>query len=160
MSYVARTLGPHERILFQTGYHWLVWLGSALLIAPAVVVALIGYPFSPVDYAYLTLSLIPLPFGVYYLARAMVVEIVVTNERFAYKTGLIAFRTEEIALDNIETIRIKQSIPGRLLRYGTITVCGTGSEFIKIRLVNDPVDLRRHIPMAQEEIDEVAQIAA
>lgn len=160
MSYIAHTLGPHERILFQTGYHWLVWLGSALLIAPAIVVALLGYPFSPLDYGYLTLSLIPLPVGVYYFARAMLVEIVVTNDRFVYKTGLVAFRTEEIACDNIETIRIKQSIPGRLLNYGTITVCGTGSEFIKIRMVNDPVGLRRHIPMVHEQIGEVLQIAA
>ncbi len=160
MSYVVRTLGQHEHILFKTGYHWLVWFASASLVVPAAGVALGSYPFSALDYSLLVLSLIPAPVGVYYFARAMLVEIVVTNERFVYKTGLIAFRTEEIALDNIETIKIKQSIPGRLLRYGTITVRGTGSEFIKIRLVNDPIGLRRHIPMAQEEIDEAAQIAA
>ncbi len=160
MSYVAQTLGQYERILFKTGYHWLVRFGAALLVVPAVAVALGSYPYSALDYSLLVLGLIPAPVGIYYFARAMLVEIVVTNERFVYKTGLIAFRTEEIALDNIETIKIKQSIPGRLLRYGTITVRGTGSEFIKIRLVNDPIVLRRHIPMAQEETDEAVAIVA
>jgi uncharacterized membrane protein YdbT with pleckstrin-like domain len=161
MSYVASTLGQHERVLFRTGYHWLVWVGCALLVIPALGLAAGAYPFSALDVTLLVLSLIPAPVGVYYFARAMLVEIVVTNERFVYKTGLIAFRTEEIALDNIETIKIKQSIPGRLLRYGTITVRGTGSEFIKIRLVNDPISLRRHIPMAQGAVDEgAAEVAA
>lgn len=156
MSYVASTLGEHERVLFRTGYHWLVWVGCAMLVIPAVGLAVGAYPFSALDVTLLVLSLIPAPIGVYYFARAMLVEIVVTNERFVYKTGLIAFRTEEIALDNIETIKIKQSIPGRLLRYGTITVRGTGSEFIKIRLVNDPIGLRRHIPMTQGAVEEGA----
>lgn len=160
MSYVERTLGAHERVLFKTGYHWLVWFGAAMLIVPAIGLALAVYPFDRLDYGYLSLSLIPLPFGVYYFARAMLVEIVVTNERFAYKTGLIAFQTEEIGLDNIETIEIEQSILGRLLGYGTITVHGTGSERVRIRMVSDPVGLRRHIPMAVVDAGEPAQIAA
>lgn len=160
MSYLTLTLGSHERILFKTGYHWLVWFGAAMLVVPAVGVALGRFPFDALDYGYLSLGLIPLPFGVYYFARAMLVEIAVTNERFVYKTGLIAFRTEEIGLDNIETIEVEQSILGRLLGYGTITVRGTGSEYVKIRMVSDPVGLRRHIPMAPEDVGEPAQIAA
>jgi uncharacterized membrane protein YdbT with pleckstrin-like domain len=160
MSYVARTLGQREHVLFQTGYHWLVWFGSALLVMPALGIALGAYPFTALDYSLLALSLIPASVGVYNFARAKLVEIVVTNERVVYKTGLIAFRTEEIALDNIETIGIEQTILGRLLGYGTITVHGTGSEYVTIRMVNDPVSLRRHIPMAQEDIDEPAQVAA
>jgi hypothetical protein len=160
MSYVGRTLAAHERILFRTGYHWLVWMESLLLVAPAIAVALSTFPFAGVDYAYLGLSLIPLPFGLYFFARAMLVEIVVTNERLAYKTGLIAFRTEEIGLDSIETIEIEQSILGRLLGYGTITVHGTGRECVKIGMVNDPVGLRRHIPLTRDAIDEGAPIAA
>jgi uncharacterized membrane protein YdbT with pleckstrin-like domain len=160
MSYIARTLGRHERILFRTGYHWLVWFGSTLLAVPVLGIAVAGYPFSALDYSLLVLSLFPASVGVYYFARAMLVEIVVTNERFVYKTGFIAFRTEEIALDNIETIGIEQSIVGRLLGYGTITVHGTGAERVTISMVHHPIGLRRHIPMAEEEIEEPAKIAA
>lgn len=160
MSYVERTLGQREHVLFRTGYHWLVWFGSALLVVPAIGIALGTYPFSSLDYSLLALSLIPLPVGIYYLARAKLVEIVVTNERVVYKTGLIAFRTEEIALDNIETIGIEQSILGRLLGYGTITVHGTGSECVTIGMVNDPVGFRRHIPMTQQDGDDPAEVAA
>jgi uncharacterized membrane protein YjdF len=70
MSYVASTLGQHERVLFRTGYHWLVWVGCALLVIPALGLAAGAYPFSALDVTLLVLSLIPAPVGVYYFARA------------------------------------------------------------------------------------------
>lgn len=159
MSYVTRTLGPHERVLFRTGYHWLVWLAGALLVAPSIAVAIGGYPYDPGDYALLGLTFGGLPFGLFYLGRAISTEIAVTNERFIKKSGIISFDTEEIGLDNIETINVEQSILGRLLGYGTLTVHGTGREFIRVSMINRPVNLRRHIPMAPEselqDLDEV-----
>ena len=150
MSYVTRTLGPHERVLFRTGYHWLVWAAGALLTAPMIAVALGGYPYDPGDYALLALTFGGLPFGLFLLGRAISTEIAVTNERFIKKSGIVSFDTEEIGLDNIETISVEQSILGRLLGYGTLTVHGTGREEIRITMVDRPVALRKHIPMAAE----------
>lgn len=161
MSYITRTLGPHERILFVTGYHWLVWLGAALCIAPTIAILAGGYPYEPADYAFLALCFGALPFGLFYLGRAISTEIAVTNERFVKKSGIVSFDTEEIGLDNIETISVEQPILGRLLGYGTLTVHGTGREQIKISMINRPVSLRRHIPMAQEAaFEDISQVAA
>ena len=133
MSYVRRTLAPNERLLFMTGYHWLVWLEAAALTAPAVAVGIGGYPYSAVEYIYLLLSLIALPFGLMYFGRAVSTEIAVTTDRFVRKTGIVSFDTEELSLDKIETVVVEQTILGRLLAYGTFRMHGTGQGSIEVR---------------------------
>lgn len=150
MSYVSRTLGSHERILFTAGYHWLLWLGIALLIAPAPTVAVFGYPYTADDYAYLLLGLAALPFGLVYFARAVSSEIAVTTDRFIRKAGLISFDTEEVGLEMIETVIVEQSILGRVLGYGTLRVHGTGQNQIEVSMIDRPVRLRLQIQLARE----------
>ena len=160
MSYVARTLGPHEQILYMTGYHWLVWLGATLLCTPTLGVLAAGYPFGVLDYGILGLSLIPLPFGLYYFGKALSTEIAVTSECFIHKSGIISFQTEELELDNIEKVTVAQSILGRLLGYGTLTAHGTGSEEIRVDMVRRPIALRRQIQFAREGFMDVPEVVA
>ena len=160
MSYVARTLGPHERILYMTGYHWLVWLGAALLCAPTIGVLVAGYPFSLLDVGALGLSLLPLPFGLYYLGKALSTEVAVTNECFIHKSGIVSFQSAELELDNIERVVVTQSILGRLLGYGTLTAHGTGSEEIRVDMANRPVELRRQIQLAREGFMDTSEAVA
>lgn len=160
MSYVSRTLGAHEQILYMTGYHWLVWLGAAILCAPTVGVLVAGYPFTALDYSILGLSLIPLSFGLYYLGKALSTEIAVTSECFVHKSGIISFQTEELELDNIEKVTVAQSILGRLFGYGTLTAHGTGSEEIRVDMVHHPVALRRQIQLAREGFMDTSEAIA
>jgi uncharacterized membrane protein YdbT with pleckstrin-like domain len=150
MSYVSRTLGPHERILYATGYHWLIWLGIVALIVPAPTFAVIALPYTADEYAYLLLGVVALPFGLLYFARAISTEIAVTTDRYIHKTGLISFDTEDVGLEMIETVIVEQSILGRLLGYGTLRVHGTGQNFIEVRMIDRPVRLRHQIQLARE----------
>jgi uncharacterized membrane protein YdbT with pleckstrin-like domain len=150
VNYVKRTLGPHERILFTTNYHWLVWLGIALLIAPAPAVAIAGYPFDAIGYVYLTLASIALLTGLVFLERVISTEIAVTSDRFIRKSGLISFDAEEVSLDKIETVAVEQSVLGRLLGYGVFRVHGTGTGSIEVRMIDRPVRLRQQIQLARE----------
>ena len=52
---------------------------------------------------------------------------------------------DEILLQKIETIGVDQSIPGRLLGYGTLTVTGTGGAREPFRTVADPLGFRRAV---------------
>ena len=160
MGYVARALAPHERILFMTGYHWLLWLGATVLTAPAFSVIIAGYPFDRFGYAYLGLSLIPLPFGLYALGKLFSIEIAVTNERFIKKSGLVGFAAEELGLENVELISVEQSVLGRILGYGTVTMHGTGQEEIRVSMVRQPIRLRREIQTARERMSEPEDDAA
>jgi uncharacterized membrane protein YdbT with pleckstrin-like domain len=120
------------------------------LIVPAPAYAILGYPYSADDYAYLLASLLALAFGVVYFARAVSTEMAVTTDRFVRKTGLVSFDTEEVGLEMIETVIVEQSILGRVLGYGTLRVHGTGQNFIEVSMINRPVRLRHQIQLARE----------
>src|SRR4029077_14407120 len=50
----------------------------------------------------------------------------ITDRRVAHKTGFINRHTFEISLDKIASVDVDQSIPGRLLNYGNVTVVSRG----------------------------------
>ena len=58
--------------------------------------------------------------------RRWTTEIDVTNRRIVYKCGLIKRHTVEMNMDKVESVDVDQSIFGRLLNYGDITIRGTG----------------------------------
>ena len=58
--------------------------------------------------------------------KRLLSEFVITNRRIVIKEGFIARRTFEMNLSKIETVNVDQTIMGRILNYGTITVIGTG----------------------------------
>jgi uncharacterized membrane protein YdbT with pleckstrin-like domain len=51
-----------------------------------------------------------------------VTEIAVTNRRVIYKKGFIWRRTNEMNMDKVESVQVDQSILGRMLDYGTVTI--------------------------------------
>lgn len=152
MSYVSRTLGKSESILFSTGYHWLYWLGASLLAAPFVAILIAGIPYGPREYFLLLLAAIPFFYGVYRFIEGIALEVAVTSDRFVKKTGFISIKTEEVSLDKIEEVNIEESILGRIFGFGTIYVHGTGAGKIRMPMVNDPVHLRREIQTAREQV--------
>lgn len=152
MSYVSRTLGSTEKILYLTGYHWLYWLGTTIILAPFVAVAIGGLPYGGWDYFYLALTVIPFAYGLYYLVHGIALEVAVTSDRFVKKTGLIAITTEEVSLDKIEEVNVSESVLGRIFGYGNVDVHGTGAGAILVKMVGNPIALRREIQTAREQI--------
>jgi uncharacterized membrane protein YdbT with pleckstrin-like domain len=152
MSYVSRTLGSKEKVLFLTGYHWLYWLGTAILVAPLPMLALARIPYTGLDLLLLALAVLPFAYGAYYFVHGIALEVAVTTDRFVKKTGLVSIKTEEVSLDKIEEVNVAETIFGRVFGYGTVDVHGTGAGAIHIKMVHDPVQLRREIQTAREQL--------
>jgi len=152
MSFVSQTSGASERLLFQTSYHWLYWLGGMLLTAAP----LLAWAVSPIGYwvgvAVLCLTLIAVPFGLVILVRAFATEIAVTSDRFIKKSGLISIQTEDISLDSVEEVDLEESILGALFGYGTLEVHGSGTGSIRVEMVRSPERLRQEIENAREAL--------
>jgi uncharacterized membrane protein YdbT with pleckstrin-like domain len=74
-----------------------------------------------------------------------VTEIAVTNRRVIYKKGLIRRQTNEMNMDKVESVKIDQSILGRMLDYGDVTILGTGEGFETLRTMASPIELRNSI---------------
>lgn len=61
------------------------------------------------------------------------------------RTGLIVRQTIDIPLDKIESIDIRQSLLGSLLKYGELTITGTGGTRNVINYLCKPLTCRRVI---------------
>lgn len=159
MKYVTRVLQPGETIVYATTLHWLVYIravvlllvGAGVLVASSYVGGRTGYP----DYdKYLVLALQVLA-AIFFLfaflsaVRALIrratTELAITDRRVIYKAGLLRRYTVEINRSKVETVGVIQSVLGRLLGFGTVTVRGTGGSFEPIPFIAEPLTFRNHI---------------
>jgi uncharacterized membrane protein YdbT with pleckstrin-like domain len=77
--------------------------------------------------------------------RWWITEIAVTNRRVIYKKGFIRRQTNEMNMHKVESVQVYQSILGRMLGYGTVTILGTGAGFETLRTIAGPIELRNSI---------------
>ena len=117
MNYVQRVLQPGEQVRHISSIHWIVYW-------PGVVVALLA--------------------GVaYWLSET---RFLTGFWRYtAYALGLIQRETNEMNMDKVESVQIDQSILGRMLDYGDVTILGTGEGFETLRTIASPIELRNSI---------------
>jgi len=72
-------------------------------------------------------------------------ECVVTTKRVIFKSGVILTETLEMNLTKIESLSVKQSILGRILGYGTVSIKGTGGTVETFLKINKPLEIRSKI---------------
>ena len=155
MSYIERSLGVGEKIVTRARFHWLynlrAWL--ALLVPLALLVAVMVYADEMIREGLAIFAVALLVVGVVIFFTMMIhkwtTEIGVTSARFVKKTGFIALKTEEVALRNIEGVRVTQGLWGRIFGYGTLRIEGTGDDHVDVPNIDDPVGFRRAIQTAK-----------
>lgn len=148
MSYVQRVLQPGEQVRHISSIHWIVyWPGVAVAL-----LALVAYWFSETRlltgfwrYTTYALALVAVVLLIQQWFQWWVTEIAVTNRRVIYKKGLIRRQTNEMNMDKVESVQIDQSILGRMLDYGNVTILGTGEGFETLRTIASPIELRNSI---------------
>jgi uncharacterized membrane protein YdbT with pleckstrin-like domain len=69
----------------------------------------------------------------------------VTNFRVVHKTGFITRKTFEMSLDKVESVDVDQTILGRILNYGDVTIRGVGEGVEKIETIASPLAFRNSI---------------
>jgi hypothetical protein len=154
MSYIQRSLGDGETIIARAHFHkfyfaaaWLSLLIPLLLLLAALAEA--GTQPDPYTVAAGLVSLLGLVIFLRMMIRRWSTEIGVTSHRFVEKYGLLSMRTNEIALPNIEGVRVNQSILGKLFGYGTVRIEGTGVDSVTTPAIADPVGFVRAIQTAK-----------
>jgi uncharacterized membrane protein YdbT with pleckstrin-like domain len=150
MSYVQRVLQPGEVVRHTAAIHWIVyWTGTALMIAAVAVLVWARFlPDSLLIWMQGLAALLAIV-ALFLLAREWFLwwttEVAVTNLRVIYKTGLIRRKTNEMNMDKVESVQVEQSILGRILDYGKVSVTGTGAGLEALDLVAQPIELRNSI---------------
>ncbi len=160
-SYINQSLMSGENVVYRTHPHWIIF-SPAIAWFIVMLLSLFVLPFTWIGQItlagykpfYLIFSFLGLAGAVFSGVMAYVQyissEYGITNKRVIVKIGLVQRTTMEVLLSRIESIQVVQSIPGRLLDYGTIIICGTGGSRDAFR--NMPSPMRFHL-MTQEQTE-------
>jgi uncharacterized membrane protein YdbT with pleckstrin-like domain len=149
--YIDDILQPGEKVLYSTNAHWIFYLPAIAAWIVAAVLTVLAPMFVSETPMLLCLSLAAIMaiFAIYKMLTAWfhrwTTETDVTNLRVVHKTGFIKRRTFEMSLDKVESVDVNQSILGRLLGYGDVTVRGVGEGAETISTIAAPLDFRNHI---------------
>jgi uncharacterized membrane protein YdbT with pleckstrin-like domain len=149
MSYVKRVLQPGEIVRHTAAIHWIVYWPAGLCALGAAIAfgygEIQGHATLFWDWVAALLAIGALFFLVREWFTWWTTELAVTSLRVIYKTGFIRRTTNEMHMDKVESVRVDQSILGRILDYGDVTIIGTGEGEEELRTIAAPLDLRNHI---------------
>jgi len=148
MGYLEKNLLPGETVEYRAHLHPIIFLQPAFF-------ALVGISFIIFSFVRMGLSYLWVPGAVLLLYAAgtgidraihyLSSEFAITNKRVVIKVGFIHRKTLEMVLTKVETIRVDQSILGRVLNYGTIVVTGTGGTNEPFTSIANPLEFRRQV---------------
>ena len=144
MGYVDAHLLPGESVTYRARRHWLIFAWPALFVAVGLLGLLL---FGALDawpegrwIAPLAAFALAAVFGVKPTVEYLTSEFAVTNKRVVTKVGLVERDSQETLLSKIETIGVDQTLMGRLLGYGTVTIVGTGGSREPFALIARPLE--------------------
>lgn len=159
MAYIDKNLIEGETVIYEARLHWVLFLKPMILTFIFIAIAAALFYFAAesinpdsttlmrrIGGVLIVLAIIPVVVGAF---RRSSREYAVTNKRVVMQIGVMGRMTEEVFLNKVESIGVDQTVMGRMLGYGTVTIRGTGGSFEPFELVSAPLELRRQI---QEQI--------
>jgi uncharacterized membrane protein YdbT with pleckstrin-like domain len=153
MRYVDHVLQPGETIRDVTTVSWVGFLPGLILWLIALLLLIFIAPWSQSSAALALAGWIAV-LAAFVVGAVLLIkhwwhrwttEVAVTDRRIIYKTGFIKRRTVEMHMDKVESVDVDQSILGRLLDYGDLTIRGTGETMETLPMIDKPLEFRNHV---------------
>jgi uncharacterized membrane protein YdbT with pleckstrin-like domain len=139
VAYIESNLLPDEGVVYKAKLHWIIFWKPVALIALGSIFLVIQPLIAAVVVA----------IGIFALLSPLIdyatSEFGVTNKRVIIKVGLLRRRTLELLLRHVEAISVDQSVTGRILDYGSVTLTGTGGVREVFDNISRPLEFRRRI---------------
>jgi uncharacterized membrane protein YdbT with pleckstrin-like domain len=149
--YIDDILQPGEKVLYSTNLHWIFYWRAIAAWILALVLLVLSRATVTESIVLLCLAasagaaLVALYWTVTAWFHRWTTETDVTNLRVVHKSGFIKRRTFEMSLDKVESVDVNQSILGRLLNYGDVTILGVGEGKETIATIASPLRFRNFI---------------
>jgi uncharacterized membrane protein YdbT with pleckstrin-like domain len=149
--YIDEILQPGERVLYSTNAHWIFYFPAIVAwgVALGLFVASRRFDIYSVEMLCLLGSGLVALAALFWTVKGwfhrLTTETDVTNLRVVHKIGFIKRRTFEMALDKVESVDVNQTILGRILNYGDVTINGVGEGRETIRTIASPLAFRSSI---------------
>jgi uncharacterized membrane protein YdbT with pleckstrin-like domain len=141
-SYVEGQLIPGEEVRQAANVSYMSQLGW-FLVALFLIAALLLVPHAAL--AIVSLVVIPLALVIVLVAviRVRSVQLVITNKKVLGKRGVFSRQTIDIPLQKVESIKVDQSVAGRLFGYGDVQIAGTGGDRILLPFIADAMGFKK-----------------
>src|SRR3954454_11529267 len=149
--YIDEILQPGEKVLYSTNAHWIFYFPAIVAWIAALVLLILSRVTTTEGIVLLCLAaaavvaLAALFWTLKGWFHRWTTETDVTNLRVVHKTGFIQRRTFEMSLDKVESVDVNQSILGRILNYGDVTILGIGEGRETISTIASPLAFRNYI---------------
>ena len=149
--YIDESLQPGEKVLFSTNAHWIFFLPAIVGWVVAIIFLVLSYqvPTGAPALLILAITAIAALAALYKTITAWfhrwTTETDVTDLRIIHKTGFIQRQTFEMSLDKVESVDVNQSILGRILNYGDVSIFGVGEGNKTIETIASPLEFRNYI---------------
>lgn len=139
---------PDANIVYFTRLHWIIFFWPVAVLFGALVVESM-IPLISV------IALIVAAFALLWILMTWVTyyfsSMTIKTNQIILRTGVLVRETIDIPLSKIEAVDIRQSILGSILRYGRVTITGTGGTRRIINYLNNPLTCRRYIEQLMTE---------
>jgi uncharacterized membrane protein YdbT with pleckstrin-like domain len=150
MSYIEKNLMNGENIVYRTHLHWIIFLWPIIFMVIAIFLFCLGVQVATVAGGlFLLVAVIT---GLNSFITHKTSEFAVTNRRVIVKVGFIRRNSMEVMLNKVEGIQVDQGIIGRIFRYGSITITGTGGTREPYHRIHAPLEFRKKV---QEQIPDI-----
>ena len=155
--YIDEILQPGEKLLYSTNAHWIFYFPAivAWIVTGVLLVLSRATTTEGIVLLCLAAAAVVALAALYWTLRGWfhrwTTETDVTNLRVVHKTGFIKRRTFEMSLDKVESVDVNQSILGRILNYGDVTILGVGEGRETISMIASPLAFRSYITARQEQ---------
>jgi len=130
---------PDEQIVYKATLHWTIFWQCWLII----LIGIVSLIFQPIVGG--LIIFVGLLVGLRKFIEYKTSEFAVTTKRVIIKVGVFRRRTLELLLRQVEAISVEQSVLGRMLGYGSVTLTGTGGVREVFHNISSPLEFRRQI---------------
>jgi len=152
MGYIDKNLLDNETLVYWTRRHKIIFALPVLwlLLSISLFAARFFWVFRPeIDMVLLVFAIIfavaSVIHGVIVWINYLSAEFGVTNQRVIVKEGFIQRATVEVFLRRVESVKVDQSIWGRMLNFGTVVVSGTGGINDPFLMIRRPLEFKRQV---------------
>jgi len=158
VGYIDDNLITGETVTYRARLHWILFVKPILVALTILVIAGLTFYSADLGKTLSTQASLLMWVVILMISAAPVIAVVlrwrsaefaVTNKRVILKVGFIQSETAEMFLNKIESVGVDQSIPGRILGFGSIVIRGTGGSLEPFHRVSAPLQFRKQI---QEQI--------
>jgi len=139
LAYVDSSLLPDEQIVYKATLHWTIFWQCWVII----LIGIVSLIFQPIVGGLIIFG--GLLVGLRKFIEYKTSEFAVTTKRVIIKVGVFRRRTLELLLRQVEAISVEQTVLGRMLGFGSVTLTGTGGVREVFHNISSPLEFRRQI---------------